>query len=49
VRVIPGSPAGIFIMTCIIVLAGYFALKWAYADYYVATHCTMVLGTRVCQ
>jgi hypothetical protein len=26
-----------------------FLIRWAYADYWTATHCTMVLGTRVCQ
>jgi hypothetical protein len=25
------------------------AIKWAYTVYYVDTHCTTVLGTRVCQ
>jgi hypothetical protein len=24
-------------------------LRWAYVSYYIDTHCTMVLGTRVCQ
>jgi hypothetical protein len=26
-----------------------FALRWAMTEYYIATHCTVVLGTRVCQ
>jgi hypothetical protein len=25
-----------------------FLLRWAWAEYEIATHCTMVLGTRVC-
>lgn len=24
-------------------------LKWGYHEWWVSTHCTMVLGTRVCQ
>lgn len=31
------------------VIVGVFIAKWAYTEYYVTTHCTMVLGTRVCQ
>lgn len=26
-----------------------FLARWAWASYYTATHCTMVLGTRVCR
>jgi CHASE3 domain sensor protein len=32
----------------IVLFVGVFLLRWAYTDWYVATHCTMVLGTRVC-
>jgi len=26
-----------------------FAARWAFTEYWITTHCTMVLGTRVCQ
>jgi hypothetical protein len=29
--------------------AAYFVIRWALAEYWITTHCTMVLGTRVCQ
>jgi len=27
----------------------FYMLRWALAGYWITTHCTMVLGTRVCQ
>lgn len=27
----------------------YFLLKWGYSSYWISTHCTTVLGTRVCR
>jgi hypothetical protein len=38
---IAAGAAGAIVVFCI--------LKWALAEYYIATHCTMVLGTRVCR
>jgi hypothetical protein len=32
-----------------LVLIAWFIFRWAYTEYYITTHCTMVLGTRVCQ
>lgn len=32
-----------------IVGVGYFVVRWAYTEYWITTHCTMVLGTRVCR
>ncbi len=26
-----------------------FFIRWAYTEYWITTHCTMVLGTRVCR
>jgi hypothetical protein len=26
-----------------------FIIRWAYAEYWITTHCTVVAGTRVCQ
>lgn len=37
--------AGI-VVAAIVVL---FLLRWGYTEYYISTHCTLVLGTRVCQ
>lgn len=25
-----------------------FIIRWAYTEYWITTHCTMVMGTRVC-
>ena len=33
----------------IAVIALVFIVRWAITEYYITTHCTMVLGTRVCQ
>jgi hypothetical protein len=33
----------------VIIAIGAFFAHWAYTEYYITTHCTMVLGTRVCQ
>jgi len=30
-------------------IVGLFVLRWGYTEYCVATHCTTVLGTRVCR
>jgi len=27
----------------------FYVLKWALTEYWITTHCTMVLGTRVCK
>lgn len=32
-----------------IAIVAYFVLRWGITEYYITTHCTMVLGTRVCQ
>jgi hypothetical protein len=35
---------------CLIVgILGLFAIRWGITEYYITTHCTTVLGTRVCQ
>jgi hypothetical protein len=26
-----------------------FLIRWAYTEYWISQHCTMVLGTRVCR
>jgi hypothetical protein len=40
---------GKFLIIGALVLVVAFVMRWAYIEYYIATHCTMVLGTRVCQ
>lgn len=42
-----GAPG--VVLAIIVVVLLYFLFRWAYAEYYIATHCTEVLGTRVCQ
>lgn len=37
----------VFGLIALVIVA--FLVRWAMADYYVATHCTLVAGTRVCQ
>ncbi|HLH82473.1 MAG TPA: hypothetical protein VKV38_04360 [Trebonia sp.] len=37
------------LLVCGIGLACLFAARWAYAEYWVSQHCTLILGTRVCQ
>lgn len=32
----------------IIIIVAFFVLRWAYSEYWISQHCTMVLGTRVC-
>jgi hypothetical protein len=32
-----------------VLFVAYFGLRWALTEYWITTHCTMVLGTRVCQ
>lgn len=44
---VPGFVKALLIIVAVIV--GAFLAKWAYTEYYITTHCTMVLGTRVCQ
>jgi hypothetical protein len=31
------------------IIVAFFAIKWGYTEYWISQHCTMVLGTRVCQ
>jgi hypothetical protein len=33
----------------VVAVVGYFVARWAFTEYWITTHCTMVLGTRVCQ
>ena len=37
----------IIVVIAVVIVA--FLLRWAYTEYYISTHCTTVLGTRVCQ
>lgn len=37
------------VKTALIIVAGLIALRWAWTEYWVATHCTVVLGTRTCR
>lgn len=30
-------------------IAAVFIIRWAYTEYWITTHCTMILGTRVCK
>ena len=42
-----GIIGAVLIFLGIIVAA--FLIKWGLTEYYITTHCTTVLGTRVCQ
>lgn len=39
----------LFVVVMLIALVGVPLLRWGYTQYYVSTHCTTVLGTRVCR
>jgi hypothetical protein len=45
----PLEPLLIIVAAIVLVVVLLFVARWAYTEYYITTHCTMVLGTRVCQ
>jgi hypothetical protein len=44
-----GHGIGKVIIWLMIIVVAAFIARWAFTEYWIATHCTMVLGTRVCQ
>ena len=42
-----GAAYMVFVLIGLVVLA--FLVRWALAEYWIDTHCTLVLGTRVCR
>ena len=38
-----------FLIVGVVLVIGFFVLRYAYTAWYIETHCTYILGTRVCQ
>lgn len=44
-----GNGIAYVVFGIIALIVALFLIRWAYTEYWITTHCTTVLGTRVCQ